>query len=66
MKFNLGIFNVRGLKSEIKKEKLCGDIYLVCLQETKIANGADADRTIKQYRLLCFKSNLKDLDVAFL
>ena len=61
MKFNLGTFNVRGLTSEIKEEQLCTDMEydhldLVCLQETKIANGAD--KTIEQLKLLCFESRL--------
>ena len=69
MKFNLGTFNVRGLTSEIKKEQLCTDIEsyhldLVCLQETKIANGADM--TIKQHRLLCFESNSRHYGCGFL
>ena len=51
MKFNLDIFNVRGLTSEIKKEQLCADIKsyhldLVCSQETEIVNGTN--RTINK------------------
>ena len=69
MKFNLHTFNVRGLSSDTIKEQLCTDIKsyhldLVCLQETKIANGAD--RTIKQHRPLRFESNSRHYGCGFL
>ena len=54
---------------KFKKKQLCTDIEsyqldLVCLQETKIANGAD--RTIKQHRLLRFESNSRHYGCGFL
>ena len=69
MKFKLDTFNGRGLASEIKKKQLSTDIEsyhldLVCLQETKIANGAD--RTIKQHRLLRFESNSRQYGCGLL
>ena len=54
---------------KLKKEQLCTAIEsyhldIICLQETKIANGAN--KTIKQHRLLCFESKSRHYGCGFL
>ena len=69
MKFSVCSLNVRGLNSDISKENLATDLYkykgdVLCLQETKIANGADIN--IQDQRLLCFQSDSRHYGNGFL
>ena len=57
MNFNVCSFNVRGINSDIEKDNLVSDLIkykadVICLQETKLANGVDVN--IRGQRLLCF------------
>ena len=59
---NIGTFNVRGLRDETKKDNLAADLAnynldVVCLQETKISEGADCN--IRDSRLIALKSTNK-------
>ena len=56
---NIGTFNVHGLRDETKKDNLAADLVnynldVVCLQETKISEGADCN--IRDSRLIALKS----------
>ena len=69
MKFSVCSLNVRGLNSDISKENLATDLDkykgdVLCLQETKIANGADIN--IQDQRLLCFQSDSRHYGNGFL
>ena len=62
-------FNVRGINSDIEKDNLVSDLIkykadVICLQETKLANGVDVN--IRGQRLLCFKSDSRHYGSGFL
>ena len=67
--FNVGTFNVHGLKSNIRKEHLVKDLEqykldIICLQETKIVNELDIN--IGHSRLVNFKPNCVHYGSGFL
>ena len=64
---HIGSFNVRGIKSEIKKVNLIDDVIqygcsILAIQETKIQN---LDRIIKKYRLITFKTECINYGLGF-
>lgn len=67
--FNLGTFNVRGLKFDSKKEQLASDLHkyklhVICLQETKI--NEDLDKYLNNARLINFKPKCKYYGMGFI
>ena len=69
MNFNVCSFNVRGINSDIEKDNLVIDLIkykadVICLQETKLANGVDVN--IRGQRLLCLKSDSRHYGSGFL
>ena len=58
-RLNIGTFNVRGLRDDNKKDNLADDLAkynvdVICLQETKIGEGADCN--FRSSRLITLKS----------
>ena len=62
-------YNIRGLTDKLKKVQLTKDLKfynvdVCCVQETKITEGIDIN--IRDYRLICQKTNQKDYGNGFL
>ena len=62
-------YNIRGLTDKLKKVQLTKDLRfynadVCCVQETKITESIDTN--IRDYRLICQKTNQKDYGNRFL
>ena len=68
--FNIGTFNVRGLKDEQKRQDLAQDaerynIDVLCIQETKLSEGIDCNVGNKNDRLIALSSDNVHHGVGF-